>query len=179
MKIGLVRHFKVKKGYPENTWVTQKELIKWLEEYDVADIEEGEVDLKGVAWKRCFASDLPRAEKTARKIYDGKIIKKKELREISVYPFIKRDMKLPFFMWAVLARVAWLFNHKSQLEGITDVKRRVKVVLDEILSQSQEDVLIVSHGVVMMFLRKELLKRGFKGPKLGTPKNGKLYVFEK
>jgi broad specificity phosphatase PhoE len=65
------------------------------------------------------------------------------------------------------------------LESKADGIKRIQAVMDEILSQSEEDVLIVSHGALMMFMRKELLKRGFKGPRLKTPENGKLYIFEK
>jgi hypothetical protein len=31
----------------------------------------------------------------------------------------------------------------------------------------------------MMFMRKEMLKRGFEGPKIKRPEKGKLYLFEK
>ncbi|WP_269082515.1 hypothetical protein [Aneurinibacillus tyrosinisolvens] len=40
-------------------------------------------------------------------------------------------------------------------------------------------MLIVSHAALMMFMEKELLKRGFTGPKVKTAENGKLYLFEK
>ncbi|MFC3885142.1 histidine phosphatase family protein [Bacillus songklensis] len=179
MKIGLVRHFKVKRGYPEKRFVTQKELFQWLDEYEASDIEVGETSLGSIEWKRCFASDLPRAAKTAETIYDGNIIKMKELREVQIYPLFKRDIKLPFLLYPILIRMAWLLKHKSQLERKADVEKRVKAILDDILSQSDENILIVSHGALMMFMRKELLKRGFKGPKMKTPENGKLYVFEK
>jgi broad specificity phosphatase PhoE len=179
MKVGLVRHFKVKKGYPKKTFITTNELIQWFEEYDTADIEDGEIELCGIEWKRCFASDLPRAVKTAEKIYSGNIVKMKELREIPVYPIFKRNVKLPFLLWAILVRAAWLVNHKSQLESKTDCIKRIGAVLDDILSQSEEDVLIVSHGALMMFMRKELVKRGFRGPAFKTPENGKLYIFER
>jgi broad specificity phosphatase PhoE len=82
MKVGLVRHFKVKKEFPKKTFTSQDELFEWFAQYDASDIEEGEVDLCGVEWKRCFTSDLPRAVKTAEKIYSGNIIKMKELREV-------------------------------------------------------------------------------------------------
>jgi hypothetical protein len=39
--------------------------------------------------------------------------------------------------------------------------------------------LIVSHAGMMFYLRKELLRRGFYGPKFGIADNGRLYVFER
>ena len=76
-------------------------------------------------------------------------------------------------------RIAWLISHKSQLESISDLKKRINAVLDEILSGGDaNNVLIVSHGALLIYMRKELLNRGFKGPKYKTPANGKLYVYE-
>jgi broad specificity phosphatase PhoE len=179
MRVGLVRHFKVKKKSPDKAFITQTELTQWFDEYDVSDIEDGTIDFGAIEWGTCFASDMPRAVKTAEKIYSRKIIELKELREIPAYPIFKRNIKLPFLLWAVLTRLAWLINHKSQLESISDVKKRIEDVLDEILVQSGQDVLIVSHGALMIYIRKALLQRGFKGPKFTTPANGKLYLFEK
>jgi broad specificity phosphatase PhoE len=180
MKIGLVRHFKVKKEFPKKFLLTQQELSQWIQEYDVADIEEGEVDLGNIAWKRCFTSDLPRAEKTARKIYQGPITVTKALREIPICPlFRNQEVKLPLWAWGLIMRGAWLCNHRSQIKAKQDVQRRLTDVIDEIMSRNGEDTLIVSHGILMVSMRQELLKRGFKGPRLGTPANGRLYVFEK
>lgn len=180
MKIGLVRHFKVKRGFPEKRFITGHEFMQWADEYDKSDIEVGESNLEGINWNRCLSSNLHRASKTAQLIYSGKISITDQLREIRVYPISKQKMKLPFIVWILLVRVAWFFNHKSQLERKSDVEARIKGIVDEMLSYTGEDVLIVSHGGLMLYLRKELIKRGFSGPKLnGTPVNGKLYVFEK
>jgi broad specificity phosphatase PhoE len=179
MKVGLVRHFKVKKNFPKKLLLSQNELCRWFEEYELCDIEIGEVDLYNIEWKRCFSSDLTRAVKTAEKIYNGSIIKLVDLREIQSYPIFKWDIKLPFLIWAALIRIAWGINHKSQLECMTSIRNRISAALDKVFSQSDDNVLIVSHAALMIFMRKELLKRGFKGPKVNTPENGKLYVFEK
>lgn len=179
LKIGLVRHYKVKNAIPEKTWLTPAELLKWFEDYDLSDIEEGETDLSHVEWDICYSSDLSRAEKTAYAIFKGKIIKTDKLREVQAYPIFQANIKLPYQVWAVLVRLAWLFNHSSQKDSVKAVKDRINLFLDEAISAENEHVLIVSHGALMIFMRKELLKRGFKGPKIGHPKNGILYVFEK
>jgi broad specificity phosphatase PhoE len=178
MKVGLVRHFKVKRGYP-NRLVNSFELLKWVDEYDASDVEENDIDLYDIEWKKCYSSDLYRAVKTAKKAFDGEIIFLKELREISISPFFQTKLKLPLVLHLLFIRIAWLFNHHSQPDNKKEVNNRINGMLDAIL-HNEEDVLIVGHGGVMMFMRKELLKRGFSGPNFGkTPENGKVYIFEK
>ncbi|MCX7747446.1 MAG: histidine phosphatase family protein [Clostridia bacterium] len=175
MKVGLVRHFKVKAGFPKKAFISPKDIAKWLDEYEASDIEVGEADLCGVEWNKCFASDLPRAVKTAQVFYDGKIIRLKELRELEPGAFPKRNIKLPFFLWAILLRMKMCVFRKDRVK----LKKRLDAVLDDILLQGKENVLIVSHAMIMMFLRRELLKRGYIGPGFKTAENGKLYVFER
>ncbi|CAM5795266.1 histidine phosphatase family protein [Brevibacillus borstelensis] len=179
MKIGLVRHFKVKKDNPGMALLSQKEVMQWFAEYDEADVKTGEVDLGGISWTRCYASDLPRAVKTAETIYDGENIRTAALREIPIYPVFRGEAKMPFWCWAFILRVAWLLNHPSQLEGKKAVQARISTLLDDILLKGGEDVLIVGHAAFMLFMRKELVNRGFRGPALRTIANGRLYVFEK
>jgi broad specificity phosphatase PhoE len=71
-----------------------------------------------------------------------------------------------------------LLNHKSQPVSKLEIKKQLSETLDNILA-GNEDTLIVSHGGVMMFLRKELMRRGFRGPEFKIANNGQLYVFEK
>lgn len=179
MRVGLVRHYKVKKEYPKNLFLPQDEIIQWQEEYDTADIEYGETDLCGIMWKRCFSSNLPRAVKTAKKIFSEEIQELKELREVRIYPVFKKNVRLPFILWSIIIRLAMLLSHKSQLETKKEIENRIKQVLDRILSESDEDVLIVTHGLLMMFIYRDLLRRGFSGTKINKPENGRLYVFEK
>ena len=175
MRIGLIRHFKVKKMLPEKRFVAPDEITQWFNEYDTAEIEDGQIDLCGFEWKTCFSSDLFRAVSTAEKIHGGSIIKKKELREFPLDEFCKRNIKLPFLAWAFLFRLKTLFPNKVK----ADFKKQISDMIDEILMQNEEDLLIVSHGFVMIFMRKALMKRGFKGPNFRTPANGKLYIYER
>lgn len=176
MKVGLVRHFKVKKEYPIKAWLSTNEVMEWFKEYDTADIEAGETELGVTEWKQCFASDMPRAAKTAAAIYRGHVIHMEALREIPM-PIVKRNIKLPFFGWTLVLRGMWLFSRTARAD-IEAARQKIAYVLDTILQQEEGDVLIVSHGALMMYMRKELLRRGFHGPAFGTPKNGKLYIFE-
>jgi broad specificity phosphatase PhoE len=178
MKIGLVRHFKVLQKFPEKAFISTEELNQWLTEYDKADVEIASVDLFGIDWQKCYSSDLPRAVKTAESIYFGNIIKAKELREVRIGAFFERNVKLPPILWMLLGKLAIRTSHKSILETPTEINNRVNRILDQIINENIENVLIVCHGLIMMFIRKELIKRGFTGPKFGTADNGKLYIFE-
>jgi broad specificity phosphatase PhoE len=149
-----------------------------MEEYDASEVEENDIDLKNIDWKRCFSSDMPRAATTAKKAFDGDITYLKELREISLAPVFSPNKRLPLKLHLLSIRMAWLLNHKSQPVSKLEIKKQLSETLDNILA-GNEDTLIVSHGGVMMFLRKELMRRGFRGPEFKIANNGQLYVFEK
>ncbi|AYA74443.1 histidine phosphatase family protein [Bacillus sp. Y1] len=177
MKVGLVRHFKVTHGYPKK-YITAEELVKWEKEYNESNVEEKEIELSQVKWEKCFSSDLPRARITAERYFDGIIIYLEELREVALSPFFQKKIRLPLFIHILFIRFAWLVNHKSQQEKKSDVLKRVNKALDLAL-QSGENVLIISHGGIMLYMSKELEKRGFRGPKFRRPENGVLYTFVK
>ncbi len=178
MRIGLVRHFPVKRGLPGKRVLTREELLQWSREYEASDIEVGNTDLLGINWKRFFSSDLQRAIKTAETICNGKITKMQELREIPLSPVFRKNVRLHYVIWYILIRFAVMFSHRSQAESKAAVEERVSRALDEIL-EIEEDALIISHAAIMAFVRKELKRRGFSGPRLGTAENGKVYVFER
>ena len=173
MKVGLIRHFKVKKDMPGKGLLLPNEVYLWFDEYDRAEVEDGEFDLCGITWERCYSSDLPRAVKTAEKMFSGDVIKMQELRELSLELFTKKSIKLPFLVWALTFRIKTLISR----EFMDHFKRQIATAVDKILLESNGDVLIVSHSFVMIFLRKELMKRGFKGPNFKRPNYGKLYIY--
>lgn len=177
MKVGLLRHFKVTLGYPAKM-VSSLELVKWQKEYDESEVVEADIDLSGISWKRCFSSDLSRASQTAKKAFNGNIIYLEDLRELTLHPIFPSNIRLPLWLHITMIRLAWLFGHKSQLETKKAVIERINRTLDQ-AEQHEEDVLIVGHGGVMIFMRKELMKRGFTGPKFNRPENAILYVYEK
>ncbi|RLQ94326.1 histidine phosphatase family protein [Falsibacillus albus] len=179
MKIGLVRHFKVLHDQPQNKMVSQEDIMAWFAEYDQAEVKKGEVHLGDVKWECCYSSDLPRAVTTAEALFDGRIIQEPAIREIKMYPLFKRNVKLPFWGWAILLRIAWLLHHHSQLERKPLIIQRINVFLDELENSLHEQILIVGHGAMMIYMQKELSMRGYRGPAIRNPKNGRLYLYEK
>jgi broad specificity phosphatase PhoE len=176
MKIGLIRHFRVLHPYPKKKLLGTNELLQWFKDYDKADVEITNVDLPDVDWKHCYSSDLDRSLQTAKHIYPGVIFKRSELREIPITPF-KKKLFLPFLIWAMVVRLSWMID-KDKKKEITHIREGINKLLDEVLTQ-KEDTLIVSHGALMIFLAIELKKRGFSGPSLRNPQNGRVYIYDR
>lgn len=182
MKIGLVRHFKVDcRKYKR---MSSSDYNKWVETYDISPVIENPVDLSGVQWSKCYASDLPRAVTTAETILkannlDLDIIKTEFLREIPASAAFRTSYKFSHNFWSISSRVAWLISHKSQPERRTDTLNRVKKILDEVEKESDKDTLLVCHAMIIQTLQQELKRRGFKGKYIRFAKNGQLCVWEK
>jgi broad specificity phosphatase PhoE len=175
MRIGLLRHFKV--YCPHKRWMTSAEFREWSQKYEVSKVIKKKVDMYGIEWDICYVSDLPRAISTAEEVYSGNLMIDKLLREVDNAPFIHTDrIKLPFSVWHICGRLAWLFKSKSQPETITGTRKRINKFLDRI-DWSSENILIVFHGFMLYNLQRELRKRGFKGDKLKLVKNGVLYEY--
>jgi broad specificity phosphatase PhoE len=156
-----------------------EQFANWIYEYDHADIKVQKSELISSMWDKCYSSDLPRAAKTAKIVFDGEINETEELREVVIYPPTNMNIKLPLFLWLSLGRMAWYLSHESQGETKKDLDKRVNRIIEEMILKENVNVLIVSHGFLMRFLQKGLLSNGFKGENFGLPSNGKLYIFEK
>ncbi len=175
MKIGLVRHFKVKQAYPGKVWLTKPEVIKWFDDYDLAEVECREANFLEAGWKVCYTSPLKRAVKTAGRIYHGPTEKVDALKELDVLYLLPAGIKLPFLVWGLLVRIKFLASNKDTHE----FRLGIKLFLDNLVLENEAEVLIVSHWFVMKILQEELVKRGFAGHNFRSPGYGTLYVFEK
>lgn len=173
MRIGLARHFPVSEPWPAG-WRTSAELQEWRERYDTAGVDPFPVPDETARWSCCYTSDLPRAHTTARAIFRGEITALAVLREASFGPFRTGGLRLPVWAWRKVIRLAWLAGHSSQKHLRDDFFSRVRSVADFIESH-REDLLIVSHAGMMMYLRKELVRRGFSGPRIGIAQHARVY----
>jgi len=170
-----VRHFKVSEPLPGG-WMSSGELQAWRVRYDSAEVCPVSVTPEGMNWRRCYASDLSRAQKTAQALYAGEILVMPELREAEFGPFPTGRLRLPVLVWRWMLRLAWITGHSSQSQYRDDFLSRVRAVAD-FIEGHEEDLLIVSHAGMMIYLRKELLRRGFCGPRLGVADHAKIYIY--
>lgn len=173
MRIGLARHFPVSVPWPTG-WRTSAELQAWRAHYDIAEVNPFPVADETPRWSRCYVSDLPRAETTARALFRGEITRLPALREAEFGPFGTGELRLPVWVWRMVIRLAWLSGHSSQRHLRDAFFTRVNAVAELIEAQSEE-VLLVSHAGMMLYLRKELIRRGFRGPRIGIAKHAWVY----
>jgi broad specificity phosphatase PhoE len=172
-----MRHFRVEEPLPVG-WKTAAQLVAWRERYEAATVIPIPIAPSAIPWQRCLSSDMQRAYITAQAAHAGTITQSPLLREMSVNPFRTGRLSLPVWMWHWILRGAWLTSHPSQRSVLEDFRKRIGAVA-EMLDGEQEDTLIVSHAGVMMYLRKELMRRGFNGPKFGIAEHARLYVYER
>lgn len=176
MKIGLVRHFKVK--CPHKKMMTSKEFREWSEKYERSGVIKREVDMYGTNWDVCYSSDMKRAVTTAKEVYSGKVLIDKLLREVDNMPFIHSErLRFPFQVWHICGRLAWFFKSKSQPETIRGTKKRIRKFLKSI-DWEAENILIISHGFLIFNITWELFRLGFVGKRVRRVRNGILYEYE-
>ncbi len=175
MKIGLLRHFKVKLKYPGKFLVSYDEVFKWYEKYGTAEVEVKDVDLLGVNWGKCYSSPLYRAAKTTEAVYKNEVTVINDLKELDVLPLLNKKRKMPFLLWGLFLKI----KSTQQNEITNEFESKISAFLNDILKDNNCDVLIISHGFVMTFIQKELKKKGFKGMNFLVPAYNKVYLHEK
>lgn len=173
MRIGLIRHFKVKHQFPNKFLVSYDEVLKWFEVYETAEIEIQNMDMIEDNWEICYSSKSYRAHKTASSIYKGEIITHNHISELDVLPLMRIRLRLPFFIWGIIVR------HKSMSKNkITETFRiNIESFVNEIIHSNKNEILIVSHGLAMLYLKKALKEKGLKGKNFLYPVNGILYEY--
>lgn len=177
MKIGLARHFQI--PHRKRELLDATGYAEWLKWYDASEGLEKPVPESGVDWHKCYCSDIRRAKVTAGIIYDGPTEETHLLREVPMAPPLETRLPIPLFLWETLSRVGWLWEHDSQPESRSETRRRAAGIMEWIRARhAGQNILVVSHGFLMQFLERELVKMGFNGRVPVHPKGGHIYVFE-
>ncbi|GMB00331.1 histidine phosphatase family protein [Pelosinus sp. IPA-1] len=174
MRIGLMRHFEVE--CPHKRMMSAKEFSEWVNLYDSSPIKIMDLIIEQGTWEKCYCSDLLRAIETAQHIYRGDITKTELIREVPISPAFDSKIKLPYIFWLLAGRVAWLCSQQSQPESIKQTRDRVKMFISSILEE--DNVLIVTHGFLMLQIKEHLISMGFRGDEFKKAKYGEVYVFE-
>jgi hypothetical protein len=163
--IGLVRHYPVKQPSRSGR-CDAEQFASWCDRYNSAAVRLPDVPpLSAEDWDVCLSSDMKRAAHTSHHMWTvgDNIVYTSALREVEVAPFCQTRFKLPHRMWDVIGRAAWYASHRSQPESLQQTKARAEALVDQLQAYgSQQRVLIVSHGMFLLVLQRELWKRGFR-----------------
>lgn len=176
MKIGLIRHFKV--DIYRSRFMNSIEFNKYTEEYEKSGVIPNEIVIDE-EWDKCYCSSMPRAITTAKTVYDGEIIITDKLQEIISAAWFNTNIRLPYHLWTILNRFAWIRNHVSQPEGRKASIKRINEAVDMILKDEDKNILIVSHAGTIYEIQKILRRKGFYGERFLKAKNGRLYKLYK
>ena len=177
MKIGIIRHAKVL--YHDPFFSTGELFNKGRIDYDSAAVAAAALRIRQEDFPVCYVSSRPRAVATAKAIYPGIPITTDELIEVPTTALFLLKKNLPSALRSVIGRIAWFFNYSKMPETRRQSNERARKFLASLLKETEEDVLLITHGFFMQSLRHELRKLGFKGYCPYLPPNAKLYVFER
>ncbi len=178
MTIGLIRHFKVNAPILKHP-LTSDEFNETQRYYDSAEVFKHDVDLGSIDWQICYTSTMKRAQETARAIYKKAITTTDLIVEVDAAAAFNSSRKRSFTFWVVSSRFAWLLGLKSQKESRKQTRERCSGFYDILLNSGKENILVVTHGFFMREFASYLNKQGFHGKPDFSPKNAKLYLFEK
>jgi broad specificity phosphatase PhoE len=171
MRIVLVRH-----GKPDGVRtgaISGLDIGQWVRRYNEVGITR-ELPPPARARElassaRCMiASDLPRARESAAWLAASKDVRvDRELREAGLPESLHISVRLSPGAWVVLARVAWWLNLCQSEETIAMTRQRAGRVADRlgVLAAAHGSVLAIGHGMFNRFVARQLLRRGWRGPK--------------
>jgi broad specificity phosphatase PhoE len=179
MIIDLMRHFPVDFNFSK--WSDSETFNQDMNSYNNAPVCPMKHRTHNQQWDTCFSSTMKRAVDTAKLIFNRDHIQTDQLREVPLVAGFKIPVKIPVFLWAVIGRLQWLFNSKHQPETRKQSSQRAHSIVSYTCLKAERNhkFLFVTHGFFMLCIRSELLRFGFRGPRLFHVKNGRLYRFEK
>lgn len=115
--------------------------------------------------KECISSvssDLPRAISSSKLLgHEETNISNSCFRE-SALPYLEwSSLKLTFFTWAIIFRLAWLCGLSKNGESFKNAKLRSKLCADKLENSAKNawPVLHVGHGIMNRLIIKELKRR--------------------
>lgn len=161
MTITLIRHAKVDFVYKKI--YSHIEFDRACNTYDRSPIHTARNKKNYDSAEVIYISSLPRTRDTARLILPNReYIENEIFNESSIRSFASLPFPLPTALWFLFGRLQWLFGFQRQPETQQQTKRRAKQAADILESdKGKESVLLISHGMFLRVLVKELKSRGY------------------
>ncbi|WP_432463413.1 histidine phosphatase family protein [Agarivorans sp. QJM3NY_33] len=165
MEIVLVRHGKPSAAvYPK---LSAAGFVAWVRKYHHSGLLVDSLppqQLKSQLESHyVVGSDLKRAVESAIRCTDQPPKTYKLLREMEIPRY-----KLPFTIkanyWLYLNRLLWTIGLKGPFESYSEAKQRACLAAELVicLAEEHQKVAVFGHGYLQFFMRKQLVKRGWK-----------------
>lgn len=172
MRIILMRHGAPRVRFDEK--MVAADFRHWVARYQLAGLDDMTSCDRALSIARQCAvvacSDLPRSLESAMRLEANNIVYSDALmREIELPHGSGRwpTPPLPTTFWLVTFRVLWFLGYHGNAESRRQIRERVDAAAAKLIELADEhrSVLFVGHGIINHLLARELLSRGWQGPK--------------
>lgn len=177
MKIVLLRHGKPKIDLHSmlKNRCSSADLENLTNSYNLAGLSDddkitNEVKEVAVTCNVVIHSDLPRSIDSAKALglhdvhhYSDSIFREPPL------PFANwKHPRLTLLTWFILFRALWYLGYSNNAESISSARKRAAYGATKLkmLAEKHGSVILVGHGFINLFIAKELLSSGWKGPNI-------------
>lgn len=148
------------------------DLHGWVEAYDRAGIDPAlppplRVRRLAASAEYLVSSDLPRAVESLHALAPERAGPAERLfREAGLPSLPASVVRLDPRLWALFARVGWLFGWSRETESAARARRRARVASRRLsaLAAAHGSVLLVGHGLFNALIAWELRADGWRGP---------------
>ncbi len=183
MKIILLRHGKV--NYPPLTILSASSFSEWVAKYDSNELDISSKptdDAMSIARQAnaVVCSVLPRSLESAKILEIENITLSHSLFNEAGLPIASWSYpRLSVRIWVIIFRLAWFFGYATNSETLAEAKTRASQAANILIEMAKEhkSVLFIGHGIINLFIAKELRGRNWVGPKKPSKKYWEFGVF--
>ncbi|WP_076420473.1 histidine phosphatase family protein [Colwellia sp. UCD-KL20] len=166
MEIILVRHGKPTAAV--NKWVGSTGYKEWVHQYHLSPVSSCSYPSQEYVNK--YQAHFIVSSQLNRGVHSANIfmsnppnVIEKSLNEMDL-PYYNLPVYMPVMVWLYLCRIFWLLRFKGHFETYKQSKiRSIRAALTLIrLAEKEEKIVVFGHGLINRFIRKVLVKKGWK-----------------
>jgi broad specificity phosphatase PhoE len=167
-RIFLIRH--ARPAVSKRGFFSAADARQFITDYDAAQVEEFVLRNETIPFKeirKVFCSTLIRSQLTAKTIFGDKVqlVIDPDFREFERKIYSLPLVRLPIRLWLLSSRALWLMGLNSKgIESFKEAKKRVRRCAERLTEESEQHktVVVVAHGFLNNFIRRDLQKMGWK-----------------
>ena len=183
MEIVLARHGKPR--LDRGAWISPLQLPDWLRAFNATDVVNDDVSLltlkRAAQSEFIVCSSLLRCVQSARILAPSRDIHIDEIfREAELPHALWRFPRLPVSTWVILFRIAWFCGYSVNSESLSLATIRARGAAEKLidLARQHQSVFAMGHGIMTVLIAKQLVLRGWTGPRRPTNKYWQYCVYQ-